>query len=172
MTLTKSTSLNEVLSLGSGCKRCGHCCSYGSGALLDEDIPKIAAFLKITEKELKEKYLEDIEKFNTKRLRPKIIRQKGRPHGKCVFLKTDNMCSIHTVKPVECRIGNCSDYGEKLSIWFTLNYFVDHDDPESVRQWAAYLKTHPTIYGGNITDLVPDKERLRKMLNYSELRRK
>ena len=172
MTLTKSTSIHEVLSLENDCQRCGHCCSYGTGALLDTDIKRIAGFLNIAEKDLKEKYLEEIEKFNTKRFRPKAIKEKGRPYGRCVFLQDKDICKIHPVKPIECRIGNCSSYGEKIAIWFTLNYFVDPDDPESIRQWAVYLKTHPTIPGGNLTDLVPDRERLGKMLDYSELRRR
>lgn len=172
MMITRSISLKEALALGKECKKCGHCCGYSSGALIESDIPRIAEFLKITEKALKEESLEEIEKFNTTRFRPKLIKQKGRPHGRCVFLEDDNNCRIHEVKPIECRLGNCGEHGEKLSIWFRLKYYVDPDDPESIRQWAIYLETHPTIPGGTLSDLVPDKERLGKMLNYSELRRK
>lgn len=172
MIITKSTSIKEALAIGKECSKCGNCCSYSSGALFDADIPRIAEFLKITKKALKEEYLEEVEKFNTLRLRPKLIRQKDRPHGRCVFLEDNNHCRIHEVKPTECRIGNCGQDGEKLSIWFRLNYYVNPYDPESIRQWAMYLETNQTISGGNLTDLVPDKERLSKMLNYSELRKK
>lgn len=172
MIITKSTSIGEALAIGKECSKCGNCCSYSSGALLDADIPRIAEYLKITEKALREEYLEEVEKFNTKRLRPKLIRQDNRPYGRCIFLEDNNHCRIHEVKPTECRIGNCGPDGEKLSIWFRLNYYVDPYDPESIRQWAMYLETQSTISGGNLTDLVPDKERLSKMLNYSELRKK
>ena len=53
-----------------------------------------------------------------------------------------------------------------LEQWFTLNHFVNVDDPESIRQWAVYLKTHDTIQGGSLEELVPDKKLLKKILNY------
>ncbi len=92
----------------------------------------------------------------------------GKPYGPCVFF--DDGCKIHTVKPLECRIGNCSEYGEELSIWFMLNYQVNVSDPESVRQYAIYLKTRPTIPGGKLEELVPDKEKLGKILDFRILR--
>jgi hypothetical protein len=51
-----------------------------------------------------------------------------------------------------------------------LNHFVKPDDPESVRQWSVYLKTQPTIGGGELKDLVKDKERLAKILSYEIFR--
>lgn len=167
MEIKRTTKINEALAAGSVCDKCGHCCSYGSGALAGNDLQWISNFLNITGKKLKQDYLEEVERFNTKRLRPKMIREKGKTHGRCIFLE-NSLCSIHPVKPTECRIGTCGPEGEKLSIWFTLNYFVDENDPESVRQWAVYLKTHPSIPGGELEELVPDKDRLRRMLNYSE----
>ena len=169
--IIKSTKLNEVLDNKHVCKRCGHCCSFGSGALSDNDIKAIADYLRISEDELKEKYLETIERYNTTRFRPRLIRENGMPYGKCIFLD-NNLCRIHEVKPIECRIGNCGPDGEKISIWFALNYYVDSDDPESIRQWASYLETHPTLKGGTLSELVPDRKMLMKMMNYSELRRK
>ena len=50
------------------------------------------------------------------------------------------------------------------------NYFVNKDDPESIRQWNQYLKTQPTIEGGKLKDLVKNKKRLNKILNYDILR--
>ena len=47
-----------------------------------------------------------------------------------------------------------------------LNHFVNKDDPESVRQYASYLKTGgKTLEGAGLNDLVPDKEKLRKILS-------
>ena len=65
--ISKKTKLKKVLELGKKCKKCGHCCSHGSGALADDDLKKIAKFLKTTEEELKKTCLEDVERFNTKR---------------------------------------------------------------------------------------------------------
>ncbi len=165
--ITKQTPLNEILELGKECKRCGHCCSHGSGALVDEDLKNISEFLKITEEKLKKDYLEEIEKFNTKRLRPITIKD-NKPYGKCVFY--ENGCKIQPVKPLECKVGNCSPNGEQLSIWFALNHFVNKDDPESIRQYAIYLKTHKTLPGGKLEELIPDEKELKKILNFEKLK--
>lgn len=168
--IAKNTNLKKALELGKSCKKCGHCCSHGSGALADDDLKKIAKFLKTTEKELKKTCLDEVERFNTKRLRPIIIK-KGKPYGRCIFLDENEGCKINSVKPLECKVGNCSEHGEQLSLWFMLNYFVNADDPESVRQYAAYLKTGgKMLKGGKLEEIVPDKEKLNKILKYKILR--
>ena len=115
---------------------------------------------------MKKEFLEEVEKFNTKRFRPKILR-KDKPYGKCIFFDEDIGCKVHEAKPLECKISmGCKSYGEKLSWWFMLNNFVNKDDPESVRQYASYLKTGgKTLEGAGLNDLVPDKEKLRKILS-------
>lgn len=165
--ISKKTPKKTILKLGKECKRCNKCCKFGSGFLISEDLKNIADFLGIKEEELKKKHLEEVEKFNTKRFRPVTLKQ-GKKYGVCVFLSQDG-CKIHPVKPFECKISNCSKYGQSISIWFMLNYFVNADDPESIRQYAVYLKTHPTIPGGKLQELVPDKEKLRKILSYEIL---
>ena len=87
----------------------------------------------------------------------------------CIFYTADG-CRIQPVKPLECKVGNCNQYGEQLSIWFALNYFVNKSDPESIRQYAIYLKTHNTIPGGRLEELVPDKEELKEILEFKKLR--
>jgi Fe-S-cluster containining protein len=169
LTITAKTPLKDVLKLAKDCNKCGHCCKYSSGYLAKGEEKKIAEFLGITEQELKEKFLEEGEKFNTKLLRPKQIK-KDKPYGECVFLDKKEGCSIQEVKPLHCKIGNCNEHGEALHLWFTLNYFVNKSDPESIRQWATYLKTHPTLPGGNLEELVPDKKQLNKILNFEILR--
>jgi hypothetical protein len=52
-----------------------------------------------------------------------------------------------------------------------LNYVLDHQDPDAIRQWAVYLKTHPTIPGGELEELVPDKEMRDKIMSYEILRK-
>lgn len=169
MRITQKTPLSEVLKLGKDCKKCGHCCTNGSGFLIGNDIKNISGFLGMTEREVKEKYLEEKELFNSKLLRPKL-KAKGKPYGECVFLE-NKKCKINRVKPLQCKVGNCNEYGEQLGIWFMLNYLVDKDDPESIRQYAAYLKSGgKTIEGGKIEDLVQDKDKLRKILNFERLK--
>lgn len=167
--LTKNTLLKDALKLSHPCK-CDACsvgCKHGSGSLTDEDIPKIAKFLGISEEELKKSFLEEIEKFNTKKFRPKILR-KNRPYGKCIFYDEKIGCKVHAVKPLECKISmGCKDYGEQLSLWFMLNHFVNKNDAESIRQYASYLKAGgKTIEGAELEKLVPDKEKLRKILSF------
>jgi len=166
--LTKNTHVEEVLKLSNPCK-CESCtvgCRHGSGFLVKEDIPRIAKFMGITEEVLKKEFLEEVEKFNTKKYRPKILR-KDKPYGKCIFFDDEIGCKVHEVKPLECKISmGCKDFGENLSLWFMLNHFVNKDDAESVRQYASYLKTGgKTLRGAELKDLVPDKEKLKKILS-------
>ena len=58
-----------------------------------------------------------------------------------------------------CKIGNCKEHGEELSIWFTLNYFVNKDDPESIRQFHTYLKSGgKTLPKGELKDFIKDEK--------------
>ena len=165
LTITKQTPKDDVIRIGEECDRCGHCCKYDSGIVIEDDIPRIAHFLEISEKEFREKYLDEIEKFNTKKF--KIKREEtGKPYGPCLFYEGKEGCLIHEAKPLHCKVGNCKEQGEELSIWFMLNHFVNPDDPESIRQYAVYLKTHGTIPGGRLDELVPDKKRLSRIMNF------
>jgi Fe-S-cluster containining protein len=167
--INAKTPLNEILELGMVCNRNNNCCNHGSGFLVEGDAEKIAKFLRINEEKLKKKYLEEKEQFNKKLWRPKL-KAKDMPYGKCIFFK-GNGCSIHKVKPLQCRTGSCSKYGEELSVWFLLNYIIDKDDPESIRQYALYIKSGgKVIPGGKLEDIVPDKKKLEKILNYNMLR--
>jgi Fe-S-cluster containining protein len=166
-TITKKTPLRKILNLAFKCKKCGNCCSYSTGFLVGDDSQKIAKFLKISENELKEKYLDEIEQFNTKLFRPKTTKK---PFGPCVFLKNEE-CSIQKVKPLHCRIGNCNEFGEELSAWFTLNYLVNAKDPESIRQYKLYIESGGKIIkGGRLQDLVLDKNKLKQILEFKVLR--
>jgi Fe-S-cluster containining protein len=115
-------------------------------------------------------YLEKIEKFGTQRWRPKLLRQKATPYGRCIFYNDQERCTVHGVKPLECRISTCSTYGPQLTEWFMLNYYVDPKNPNSIREWAAKLHAHPTIPGGEIHEMVKDKEFLKKVWSYEVLR--
>lgn len=169
MQITKTTKLREILKLGSVCQRRNHCCKFGSGFLVGDDAKNIAGFLGIKESELIEKYLDEKELFNTRLLRPKL-NTKDKPYGECIFFDGKG-CKIHEVKPLQCRVGNCNEYGKQLSTWFMLTYLVNRDDPESIRQYAAYLKSGgEKIPGGKLEELVPDRETLKKILNFEKLK--
>ena len=167
--IEKNTPLGEVLKLAAPCQcsSCNHGCKFGSGALANDDTKKIADFLQITEDALKNHFLEEASLFNKKILKPRLIR-KSKPYGKCIFYDDKKGCTIHPVKPLECKTSiQCKDYGEDLSAWFMVNFIVDANDPESVRQYAQYIKSGgKVISGANLEQIVPDEEKLRKILDY------
>ena len=172
--LHKNVPLKEVLKLTHACK-CDACtvgCLHGSGVFASGEVEKLAEFMGIGAEVLKKEFLEEVEKFNTKKFRPRINRKEGKPYGKCIFFDKKLGCKIHEAKPLECKIAmGCKDYGEQLALWFMLNHFVNKDDAESVRQYASYLKTGgKALDGGKLEELVPDKEKLRKILNLEIIR--
>ena len=170
----KNTPLKDVLKMAAPCQcnACNHGCKFGSGSLAGDDAKRIGAFLNISEEELKKGFLEEVELFNKKLLKPKLIRENNKPYGQCVFFDEQKGCTVHEVKPLECKTSiNCKDYGEDLSVWFMLNHVVDANDAESVRQYAQYIKTGgKLIPGASLEELVPDKEKLQKILNYGTLK--
>jgi Fe-S-cluster containining protein len=162
--IKKDTPVKTILSIANDCQKCGRCCEFGSGILIGEDLAKIAKFLKINEEELKKRYLEEVEMFNKKFLRPKF----RKPYGKCVFLENKG-CIIHEVKPLQCKTSKgCGENSPHLSEWFKLNYLIDKNDPVAIRQWAICLEDHKTIDGGKLSDLVPDNKRLMKIIKFKE----
>lgn len=168
--ITKSTSVDKILRLGVDCSRCGHCCRYGSGFLVPEDIPRIAKKFKLTKEELIKNCLEPVAKFNTTLHRPVTVKN-GKKYGTCIFFNTQLGCTIHDVKPLHCKISSCNEYGEEISVWFHLNYFVNPNDPQSIREWKLYLDSGgKNIPGGTLQELVPNKEKLRKILSYEVLK--
>ncbi len=172
--IKKDTPLKEVLRLAAPC-RCDECrtgCRFGSGILADGDLENISRFLKISQEELKQAFLEEIEQFNKKMLRPKLIRNKSLPHGKCTFYDEKKGCTIHDVKPLQCKTSiSCRDYGEELAAWFLVNKIIDASDAESVRQYAQYLRSGGMkIEGAALEEIILDKSRLRKILSYEILK--
>ena len=167
MIVSRKTPKSKVLELGKQCERSNHCCSFTTGFLAEDDFDKIAEFLNISEKELREK-LEEVTLFNTRALRPKSLKG-DKPHGPCVFLG-ENGCKIHPVKPLQCKLYTCKPYGFDLTQWFYLNYLVNPNDPKSIREYAMFLKFNKPIPGGELEEIVPNKERLKKILNYEILK--
>jgi Fe-S-cluster containining protein len=102
------------------CIECGRCCKgVGDGYVFvfDREIKKICRFLKITQKEFKEKYSEEIEaefrKFThhykpTKKktyIKTSVLKQ-DKDDGSCIFLSSD-LCRIYDVRPMQCRTWPC-----------------------------------------------------------------
>ncbi|MBI2549038.1 YkgJ family cysteine cluster protein [Candidatus Woesearchaeota archaeon] len=170
--ITKQSKANEVEVLATcdphGCGKFAHCCKYESAILNEDEIPKIANFLNISAEECKQKYLEKCERFNTEVWRARMEKTDVQPRGPCVFLH-NNLCSIHPVKPLFCRIGSCNAFGERFLQWYWLNHCVQKEDAESIRQWAHYLRAHMAIPGGSLEEIIPNKERLQRMLTCEDV---
>jgi Fe-S-cluster containining protein len=168
ISISKETAEDVVAEYGKECTRCNYCCTVDSGILFEDDIKRIADSMHLPRDEFIKTYLDPHERFNTKCWKLKQIKADNKPFGRCILLN-DKGCSVHKVKPRYCRVlSTVSKHGQQLSVWFALNYFVNNDDPESIRQWAQYLKTHPTIPGGTLHDLVKNKEELQRILNYEK----
>ncbi|MFH1064622.1 MAG: YkgJ family cysteine cluster protein [Candidatus Woesearchaeota archaeon] len=170
ITLKKDTPLKEALELGGDCDKCGKCCSFGSGFMLESEVAKIAGFLKIPTDKFRKDFLEETEIFHTTLFKIRPMKKDGKPYGPCLLLE-NNMCRIHKVKPLHCRIGNCSEHGDDLHVWFLLNYCLNVFDPESIRQYSSYLETGGrTLPGGKLEEVFPDKSKLKLILNYERFR--
>ena len=172
--ITKSTPLKEVLKLASPCQcdSCNHGCKFGSGALAGDDLKNISKFLGLSEEDAKKGFFEETERLNRKMMRPRLVKENNRPFGRCVFFDDKKGCTIHEVKPLECKTSiQCRDYGEDLSVWFMVNHVLDANDAESIRQYSQYIKSGgKVITGAELEKLVPDKEKLSKILSYEILK--
>jgi len=168
VTISKETPEDIIAHYGKECTRCNYCCTVDSGILFEDDVTRIADWMRLPRDAFIEQFLDEHERFNTKCWKLKQIREDNKPYGRCILLN-EKGCSVHEVKPLYCKLlSTVSKHGQQLAVWFALHYFVNPDDPESIRQWAQYTKTHPTIPGGRVTDLVQNKERLQRILNYEE----
>lgn len=77
------------------CQRCTACCRWpGDVRLEDEEIPRIASFLGMSEQRFIERYT----RLRTNRQGLSLIE---RPDHSCIMLR-DGGCRIHEVKPEQC----------------------------------------------------------------------
>lgn len=163
MNITKRTRKQTMFKYGAecdvstNCKKCRECCKRGSGYVLKEDIAQMAEKMKMDRKDFVKRYLDAIELYGKVLYKLKL---KKYPYGECILL-TDDGCKIHSVKPTYCKIGTWhSKTSQQCHDWFVLNYIVDKDKPETIRQWAQYLQFNNTIPGGELNEIVPDKKEL------------
>ena len=75
----------------SGCTKC--CEQQGFVYLTEDDISRLAGFLKTTRVDFERRYV-----YRTKNLR----RLRVPRHVQCTFLKADG-CSVHPAKPLQCQ---------------------------------------------------------------------
>ncbi len=174
MLISRQTPEDVVVKLGSECNRCGHCCKYNTGIVLEEELERIASYLGVSVEELKKNYLEETVIFNKRVFKPKLLKKRTRigkeevelPYGQCIFYDERVGCVIHEAKPLYCRIATCKPHSKEALQWFYLNYLVDPHDPNSIREWATYLKFNEPIPGGELTNLVPDEEKLKQIMRF------
>lgn len=77
------------------CERCTACCKWpGDVRIEDDEIPRMAAFLGITEEE----FLQIYTRLRTNRQGLSLIEK---PNHECIMLD-GNSCRIHPVKPAQC----------------------------------------------------------------------
>jgi Fe-S-cluster containining protein len=120
------------------CQRgCTECCTQkGFVYLAAEDGPRIAAFLGMSSAEFERRYV-----YRTaRRARLKVPRE-----VQCHFLR-DGGCSIHPVKPVQCRI---------FPFWPEL--------VESRREWKKTARYCPGMGKGRLVNIETAKEQAAEM---------
>lgn len=108
------------------CCRSGICCWRRPGALEESDVQPIADHLGLTPKELFAQFLVVDEIRGQLKLLPRRKTQEGgRKLGwretyaidsPCVFLGENNECTIHDVKPSECREFKCWESQEEKDV--------------------------------------------------------
>ena len=171
--ITRLTSVEKIKEMVRESARPSDMCETLPGFIHDDEVSQIAQKLGISLEQLKNNFLREVRAYNTKLHRPKHEAVESRfgshptstihkvPYGKCVFLdknESGHKCMLDDAMPLHCKIATDGKVSEKLHSWYLLNHAVKSDDPHSIREWAIYLKTHPTIPGGELHELVtPDK---------------
>ncbi|MBI4739828.1 YkgJ family cysteine cluster protein [Candidatus Woesearchaeota archaeon] len=171
--IRKETPVSEVLKLTQpcGCAACRQQCKYGSGFASDDDLPKIAKHLCMDQEVMKQQLFEKRTLLNTALHRPKT-KTPQKPFGECVFFDYKRGCTIHEVKPLQCKLAmGCKEYGNDTRVWFLVNYFLNPADPQSIREYATYLKTGGHVLGGaTIENICPNKALREQILSYERLK--
>lgn len=178
--ITRLTSKEKIFELVGDGARPSDMCETLPGFIHESEFENISGKLGVSIEELKKNFLREISAYNKKLHKPKheaIEKRLGfkptstfheLPYGKCVFLNRDkpnkHECMLGDAMPMHCKIASESNHSEKLHAWYLLNHAVDADDPNSLREWAIYLKTHATIPGGELHELVPDSSKLKSIL--------
>ncbi len=98
------------------CNQCGDCCrnldEKNAVLLLPEDIANLSTHLKLPVSRLRDEYLEISRVISE--LYGKTVYQLRNDHGRCLFLDRDNLCTIYSVQPTQCRLGPTHFMSEKM----------------------------------------------------------
>jgi uncharacterized protein len=115
---------------------CTNCCEQqGFVYLTENDLARIAEYLGVAAREFEKQYV-----YRTRHL----IRLRVPRHQQCYFLR-DGGCSIHAVKPAQCRA---------FPFWPEL---VDAKDAK--REWKKTARWCPGIGKGELVNIETAKER-------------
>lgn len=128
------------------CEKCLNACKSKPGWFLPNEVEKVATYLNLSLAELFKTKLgidwwesydnpeDEEDDQDIFILTPAITTMNAgseypaNPKGKCIFLK-DNLCSIHQVKPFECRLMNCkktiNKHKEVAESWLTHQKFIN-----------------------------------------------
>jgi hypothetical protein len=136
----------ELQGLRFECQRgCTNCCQQkGFVYITESDLVRIARFLRITAAEFERRYV-----YRTKHL----LRLRSPRHSQCHFLREEG-CSIHPVKPTQCRIfpfwpelANDKREWRKAAAWCPGIGKGELVQIETVRQQAAEMRVaYPGMY--------------------------
>jgi Fe-S-cluster containining protein len=84
---------------GCDCDKCKECCTREPGWFVPEEIPVAAKHLGLSEQDFVREYCAEHVEDDIYSLSPK-----QKPNStECIFLNEKRFCSIHEVKPYECR---------------------------------------------------------------------
>ncbi|OQA62352.1 MAG: Flagellin N-methylase [bacterium ADurb.Bin270] len=84
---------------GCKCPECVECCERDPGWFMPDEVAIAAQYLGLNENEFIEKYCTEHIYDGTRTLSP-AMKNGG---SSCIFLNRDKECSIHEVKPFECK---------------------------------------------------------------------
>ncbi|MCE5196950.1 MAG: YkgJ family cysteine cluster protein [Negativicutes bacterium] len=100
--------LHKELFADYDCSKCRNCCKEYSAGLKQAELSRIAAFLKMTESDFRQKYV--LEEFGQYQFN-------AQP---CHFLKEDGSCEIEACKPDSCRDYPYTDNRKDYLVYFSL----------------------------------------------------
>jgi hypothetical protein len=169
--ITKYTPKERVLSMNKNPQRPGEVCKMSACLIHDDEVEEIANKLDLTKDQLTKNLLDKIHVYGKIIHKPKLEKKDGKEHlpiGTCVFFN-ESKCKLEDKMPLHCKLSTADSHGHKLHLWYMLNHVIDKSNPDAIREWNVYLKTHPTIPGGELHELVPEKTKLEKILSYDHL---
>lgn len=132
------------------CKACGKCCKNRHDIILTPyDVYRLARYLGRTTTEIISRYCEIYEGEKTHLPVVRVLPQP--PDNRCPFLR-NKKCSVHTAKPVLCRVYPLSKLsgGERMEVrYYYNNPFCSHRTGSvKVRDWIADVASEESDRAG------------------------